>query len=99
MNSSFFQAIVSYGKYVREPSFRSVCEVYITFEKYFLHRYYKNSVSQNPGWNHDVIRWCQLEAERQQLEAKDHWGGFVLDEMKIQVLKITAQNPLHNFEL
>ena len=50
-----------------------------------LRRYYKNAVSQESGWNAEAIRWCQQEAERQNLKSSDYWGGLVLDEMKIQV--------------
>ena len=51
----------------------------------FLSRYYKNSVSQEEGWNKEIISWCKNEAERQNLRPEDYWGGLVLDEMKIQV--------------
>ena len=51
----------------------------------FLLRYYKNSVSQEEGWNKEIISWCKNEAERQNLRPEDYWGGLVLDEMKIQV--------------
>ena len=48
-------------------------------------RYYKNAVNQDAGWNQEVIKWCQKEAERRNFKPSDYWGGFVLDEMKIQV--------------
>jgi hypothetical protein len=53
-------------------------------------RYYKNSVNQEPGWNSEKISWCKREAERQKLKDHDYWGGFVIDEMKIQVCASTA---------
>ena len=48
-------------------------------------RYYKNSVDQRPGWNSDAIQWCKREAERRNLIEHEYWGGYVTDEMKIQV--------------
>ena len=48
-------------------------------------RYYKNSVSQEEGWNDEMISWCQKEAERQNLKPEEYWGGLLMDEMKIQV--------------
>ena len=51
----------------------------------FLLRYYKNSVSQEEGWNKEIISCCKNEAERQKQRPEDYWGGLVLDEMKIQV--------------
>ena len=51
----------------------------------YFSRYYKNSVSQEPGWNEDVIEWCAKEAKRQDFKPHDYWGGFIIDEMKLQV--------------
>jgi hypothetical protein len=48
-------------------------------------RYYKNSVSQEEGWNEEVISWCQKEAKQQNLGPEEYWGGLILDEMKIPV--------------
>jgi len=48
-------------------------------------RYYKNSIEEMPGWNAEVINWCRKEAERRNLKEEDYWGGFLLDEMTIQV--------------
>ena len=49
------------------------------------YRYYKSSVNQQPGWNTEAIEWCRKETERKRLKPDDHWGGLVVDEMKIQV--------------
>ena len=43
---------------------------------HFTSRYYKNSVSQEEGWNEEVISWCQTEAKRQNLRPEDYWGGL-----------------------
>lgn len=51
----------------------------------FSFRRYKNKVSQEPGWNNEVLEWCLLEAKDRKLRDQDFWGGFVIDEMKIQV--------------
>ena len=51
----------------------------------YICRYYKSSVSQQPGWNVEAIDWCRKEAERNNLKPADYWGGLVIDEMKIQV--------------
>lgn len=51
-----------------------------------LHRYYKNKVDQKPGWNSNMLKWCLQEARKHNLKPQDYMGGFVLDEMKIQVL-------------
>lgn len=42
-------------------------------------------MNQAPGWHNEIISWCKREAERQNLKDHDYWGGFVIDEMKIQV--------------
>lgn len=51
----------------------------------YIRRYHKNSVNQEPGWNHKMISWCQKEAKQHDLKPEDYWGGLILDEMKIQV--------------
>ena len=45
----------------------------------------KNKVEQSSGWNESILRWCSNEAKKQGLKEEDYWGGFVIDEMKIQV--------------
>ena len=45
----------------------------------------KNKVEQSSGWNESILRWCLNEAKKQGLKEQDYWGGFVIDEMKIQV--------------
>jgi len=32
-----------------------------------------------------VLKWCQEAAQEKGLQKSDYWGGFVIDEMKIQV--------------
>lgn len=46
---------------------------------------YKNRVQQQNGWNNEILEWCLMEAKNRNLRAEDYWGGFVIDEMKIQV--------------
>ena len=47
-------------------------------------RLHKNKVEQSPGWQDPILRWCSDEAKKAGLKPQDYWGGFVLDEMKIQ---------------
>ena len=42
-------------------------------------------MDQKPGWNEEMIDWCKREARRQNLKEDEHWGGLIVDEMKIQV--------------
>ena len=46
---------------------------------------YKNRVAEQNGWNDALLEWCLMEAKKHNLREKDYWGGFVIDEMKIQV--------------
>ena len=46
---------------------------------------YKNRVQQQDGWNAEILEWCLMEAKARNLKEEDYWGGFVIDEMKIQV--------------
>jgi hypothetical protein len=32
-----------------------------------------------------MLKWCLKEARENNLKEHEYWGGFVLDEMKIQV--------------
>lgn len=48
-------------------------------------RLYKNKIDESPGWNDEVLRWCMEAAQENDLRREDYWGGFVIDEMKIQV--------------
>ena len=65
-------------------------------------RLYKNKVEEVPGWNDQVLRWCMEAAREKALRKEDYWGGFVIDEMKIQVRIlnllniIPIQKYLHN---
>lgn len=52
---------------------------------YSFPRLYKNKVEEEPGWNEQVLKWCQEAAQEKGLQKSDYWGGFVIDEMKIQV--------------
>ncbi|KAM7437563.1 hypothetical protein ABFA07_012832 [Porites harrisoni] len=47
-------------------------------------RLYKNKVEEKPGWNDQVLKWCLETAQEKNLREEDYWGGFVIDEMKIQ---------------
>ena len=51
----------------------------------FIQRLYKNKVEQRPGWDDEVLAWCCQQAKEKALKAPGYWGGFVIDEMKIQV--------------
>ena len=46
---------------------------------------YTNRVQQQDGWNAEILEWCLMEAKARNLKEEDYWGGFVIDEMKIQV--------------
>ena len=48
-------------------------------------RLHKIKVEQSPGWQDPILRWCADEAKKQGFKPQDYWGGFVIDEMKIQV--------------
>ena len=32
-----------------------------------------------------MLKWCRETAQEKNLTEEDYWGGFVIDEMKIQV--------------
>jgi len=53
--------------------------------KTYFTRYYKNKEKESPGWNDHVLRWCLEAAQGNSLWKEDCWGGFIIDEMKIQV--------------
>ena len=59
----------------------------ILTNKTYLHvsRFYKNKVEEKPGWNDQVLKWCLEAALEKGLKKEDYWGGFLIDEMKIQV--------------
>ena len=38
-----------------------------------------------PTWSGDVIRWCFDAAKERGMKQEDFMGGFIIDEMKIQV--------------
>lgn len=50
-----------------------------------FYRLYKNKIEENPGWNDEVLQWCLETAQEKNLRKEDYWGGFVIDEMKVQV--------------
>lgn len=47
---------------------------------------YKNSVSQKPGLNDEVLQWMLHEADKLKLDSFGREGGLILDEMAIQVM-------------
>lgn len=51
----------------------------------YTFRHYKNKIDQKPGWDRAVLDWCFQEAKNNHLKESDWWGGFVIDEMKIEV--------------
>jgi hypothetical protein len=46
---------------------------------------YKNKIEESPGWNDEILKWCLDEAKEQNLLEHEYYGGFIIDEMKIQV--------------
>ena len=46
-----------------------------------------------PGWKKEIMEWCLEEAKKRGLKEEYYWGGFVIDEMKIEV-----QSILYNFK-
>lgn len=58
---------------------------------------YKNRVQQQNGWNTEILEWCLMEAKNRNLRAEDYWGGFVIDEMKIQVSLVKKKINDHCF--
>ena len=56
-----------------------------------FYRLYKNKIEEKPGWNDQVLRWCLETAQERGLRTEDYWGGFLIDEMKIQVCVILEE--------
>ena len=56
-----------------------------------FYRLYKNKIEEKPGWNDQVLRWCLETAQETGLRTEDYWGGFLIDEMKIQVCVILEE--------
>ena len=54
---------------------------------YLFLRYHKNQTTQCLGWDRKNLQWCLKAAKENQLKPQDFMGGFVLDEMKVQVTK------------
>ena len=71
--------------YCKNPRVLDTIREFIVLPSNRLIRYYKNAVEQQPGWNDQIIAWCQKEALRQNLAPSSYWGGLIFDEMKIQV--------------
>lgn len=46
--------------------------------------YYKNTVDQKPGLNHEVFDWMLKEANRLAIAGDQRCGGLLIDEMRIQ---------------
>ena len=38
-----------------------------------------------------MLRWCLETAQERGLRTEDYWGGFLIDEMKIQVCVILEE--------
>lgn len=51
----------------------------------YIYIIYKSKVKEKPGLNDEILRWCLNAAEESGLKPGDYWGGFAIDEMKIQV--------------
>ena len=62
-----------------------------------LFRLHKNKVEQSPGWQNPIFRWCADEAAKVCPNEQDYWGGFVIDEMKIQLSCILKLNGKYKF--
>lgn len=65
-----------------------------------LLRYYKNSVSQQPGFVNENLQWMLKEADRKGIPASGRRGGLQLDEMQIQddlqvCLELAIVNTIH----
>lgn len=46
-----------------------------------------------------MLKWCLEEAKKNNLKEQDYWGAFVLDEMKIQVVRyIQCENTTDHME-
>ncbi|KAJ7384648.1 hypothetical protein OS493_020227 [Desmophyllum pertusum] len=64
--------------------------------------YHKNKREQQPGWSREIVEWCQKAAKEKNLKECDYWGGFVIDEMKVEenvemvVNGFVELGPLHN---
>ena len=56
-----------------------------------FYRLYKNKIEEKPGWNDQVLRWRLETAQERGLRTEDYWGGFLIDEMKIQVCVILEE--------
>ncbi|XP_078384405.1 uncharacterized protein LOC144666868 isoform X1 [Oculina patagonica] len=58
----------------------------------------KNRVEETSGWNDKTLLWCLNDAKKQGLKEADFWGGFAIDEMKIQQqenLEMAIKNGKH----
>ena len=65
---------------------RVIFSIRVSFiNKMLFNRLYKNKVREATEWDDEVIKWCLKEATDKGLRECDFWGGFALDEMKIQV--------------
>ena len=53
---------------------------------------YKNSCSQNPGFNESVGKWMSEEALKRKIGPKGREEGIILDEMVIQVTNFFVFN-------
>ena len=63
----------------------SGCTIKIHVYSCLSFRYHKNKREQKPGWNKEILQWCHDAAVEKNLKEWDFWGGFVIDEMKIEV--------------
>ena len=61
------------------------CIIFIGIILFFFSRYYKNKTPQRPGWDSNILKWCLKEARANNLKPDAYMGGFILDEMKVQV--------------
>ncbi|XP_078384471.1 uncharacterized protein LOC144666905 [Oculina patagonica] len=71
--------------YCKNPHVLDPLREFITLPSNRTIRFYKNKVDEKPGWNDQVLRWCLEAAQERGLKKEDYWGGFLIDEMKIQV--------------
>ncbi|KAK3746723.1 hypothetical protein QZH41_018762, partial [Actinostola sp. cb2023] len=59
-------------------------------------RLYKNKREQQPGWQRETVEWCLEAAKENNLKECDYWGGFVIDEMKVQEnVEMVIKNNKH----
>ncbi|KAL9967256.1 hypothetical protein ACROYT_G025450 [Oculina patagonica] len=82
--------------YCKHPSVVDTIRSFIRLPSNRTIRYHKNKREQQPGWHRDMVKWCAQSAEKKNLKNCDYWGGFVIDEMKIEEnVEMVVKNGKH----